>query len=117
MNIGRAVRFLREERKLTQDELAARAGVTQATISALEIGNQDYSAALLDGLAKAFGVRISEIFVLAEQQIGLPMPDGFYTQDENIVVEHYRAMNPGSKYHYKEIGAALTQPGEPKKAG
>ncbi|MBF6560508.1 MAG: helix-turn-helix transcriptional regulator [Candidatus Binataceae bacterium] len=42
----------RKFRKLTQEELASRAGTTASTISELEHGNQRYTQQLLEALAR-----------------------------------------------------------------
>jgi transcriptional regulator with XRE-family HTH domain len=54
--IGKRVARLRAERKLTQQELAARAGVSQAIISRLETEDREnVTSDVLKGLATALG--------------------------------------------------------------
>lgn len=56
MAIGKRVARLRAKRKLTQQELASRAGVSQAIISRLETDNRDnVTTDVLRGLATALG--------------------------------------------------------------
>jgi transcriptional regulator with XRE-family HTH domain len=56
MAIGNKVHRLRVARKLTQQELADRAGVSQAIISRLETDDRDnVTSDVLKGLAKALG--------------------------------------------------------------
>jgi transcriptional regulator with XRE-family HTH domain len=56
MAIGKKVHRLRTARKLTQQELAERAGVSQAIISRLETDDRDnITSDVLKGLAKALG--------------------------------------------------------------
>jgi transcriptional regulator with XRE-family HTH domain len=56
MAIGSKVHRLRVARKLTQQELADRAGVSQAIISRLETDDRDnVTSDVLKGLAKALG--------------------------------------------------------------
>ena len=56
MSIGQKVYRLRTERKLTQQELAERAGVSQAIISKLETDRRDnVTSDVLKGLAKVLG--------------------------------------------------------------
>lgn len=56
MAIGKKVYRLRMARKLTQKELADRAGVSQAIISRLETDDRDnVTSDVLKGLAKALG--------------------------------------------------------------
>ena len=56
MAIGKKVYRLRMERKLTQKELADRAGVSQAIISRLETDDRtNITSDVLKGLAKTLG--------------------------------------------------------------
>ncbi len=56
MRIGDRVKQLRQKRRLTQVELAERAGVSQTVISRLESNlNQTVNSDVLKGLAKALG--------------------------------------------------------------
>lgn len=67
MNIGAAIKKLRLERKLTQEELAERANTSKPNISNLERNAQGFSPVILSSLGKALGVKVSEIFRLAEE--------------------------------------------------
>jgi transcriptional regulator with XRE-family HTH domain len=60
---GRACRYSdsRLERKLTQDELAAEAGVRQALISELESGKVDVRLDTLQRIAMALNARLAEL--------------------------------------------------------
>ncbi len=51
--IGNFVRRLREQKKLTQDELASRTGITYQYLSGLENGRENFSIGILESLAKA----------------------------------------------------------------
>jgi len=66
MDIGRAVRFLRKKQGWTQQQLADFSHTSKSNISNLENGNQGYSPAILEYLAKAFDCSVSQIFLLAE---------------------------------------------------
>jgi putative transcriptional regulator len=57
------LRNLREERGLTQEELAKALEVTRQTIIAIERGKYDPSLRLAFKLARFFGVRIEDIFI------------------------------------------------------
>jgi transcriptional regulator with XRE-family HTH domain len=52
---------VRTRRKLTQIALAKKAGVHEMTISRLERGDRQPSMALLQRLAKALGVPVTEL--------------------------------------------------------
>lgn len=54
MEVGYKIKQLREERKLSQEELAHLVGVTQATISNIESGKSKPDIYLMDSIAKNF---------------------------------------------------------------
>ena len=54
----------RKEKELTQEELAAKVGVTRQTIIAMEKGNYTPSVVLALKLAKFFRIEVSELFRL-----------------------------------------------------
>ena len=51
--IGRFVRKLREEKRLTQDQLAAKTGITYQYLSGMENGRENFSIDILESLARA----------------------------------------------------------------
>jgi putative transcriptional regulator len=57
------LRELREERGLTQEELARALGVTRQTIIAIEKGRYDPSLRLAFKIARLFNVKIEDIFI------------------------------------------------------
>lgn len=59
--LGRVIRGLREEQKLSQDELAERSGVPVATISRVESGLIDPQWATVEKLASGLGVSMKRI--------------------------------------------------------
>lgn len=59
MDVACAIRGSRRRAGLTQAALAARAGTSQATISAYESGRKQPSVATLDRLLAAAGARLS----------------------------------------------------------
>ena len=67
MNIGAAIKQLRLAKKLTQEELAEHANTSKPNISNLERNAQGFSPVILTSLAKALGVKVSDIFRLAEE--------------------------------------------------
>ncbi len=58
------LRELRERESLTQEELAARVGVSRQTIISLEKGKYNPSLILAYKLARVFGLRIEDVFLL-----------------------------------------------------
>jgi transcriptional regulator with XRE-family HTH domain len=65
--LGKAIRELREQHRVSAGALAARAELSEADLSALESGQVDPDFELLLALAEAIGVRPSAFFVRAEQ--------------------------------------------------
>jgi transcriptional regulator with XRE-family HTH domain len=57
--VASAVKRLREQRGLTQEELAARAGVTRSYLARLETGRHEPTLTMLERLAKALRVKPS----------------------------------------------------------
>lgn len=66
MNIGQAVRYLRKKKGWTQQQLADYSNTSKSNISNLENGNQGYSPAILEYLARAFHCSVAQLFLLAE---------------------------------------------------
>jgi len=54
--VGQRIRALRKARRLTQTALAARCGLSQESLSRMEIGKHSPSLAALDRIALALGV-------------------------------------------------------------
>jgi transcriptional regulator with XRE-family HTH domain len=66
--LGRAVRRLREERGLTQEELASRAGTTFGTVSRVESAKSAPAWWTVRKIAEALGVSIAELATAAEAE-------------------------------------------------
>ena len=59
---GLAVKLIREERQLTQEELAHRAGIHRTYLSDIERGARNPSLINIEKLASALSVSLSELF-------------------------------------------------------
>ena len=59
--IGNFVRRLREQMKLTQDELAARTGITYQYLSGLENGRENFSIGILESLGKSLNCPLPQL--------------------------------------------------------
>jgi transcriptional regulator with XRE-family HTH domain len=70
--LGRAVRAIREERGISQVELAARTGFTQAWISHVERGNRNPSWSNIVRLATGLGVSVVELATQAKAASAKP---------------------------------------------
>jgi transcriptional regulator with XRE-family HTH domain len=65
--LGRAIRTLREQRGMTQEELAHAADTHPTWISHLESGRNNPAWGTVRRLAAALGVSVSELAALAER--------------------------------------------------
>jgi transcriptional regulator with XRE-family HTH domain len=63
---GKAVRRLRRKRGVTQEALAAAAGLTARTLSAIETGNANPTWATVRDIAAALGVSMAKLAKAAE---------------------------------------------------
>jgi len=64
LQLGNRLRVARAERRISQEQLAALAGVTRQTISAIETRQYGPSALLAFVLAKHLGKRVDDLFFL-----------------------------------------------------
>lgn len=77
-NVGTQLRLLRQERNMSQRELAKRAGVTNSSISLIELNSVSPSVSSLKKILDALSVSISGFF--AGEEINHPSP--FYRADQ-----------------------------------
>ncbi|EEB85461.1 cupin domain-containing protein [Roseobacter sp. GAI101] len=83
MDIGHRLRTIREERGLSQRELAAKAGLTNGTISLIEKNKTSPSVASLKSLLDAIPISMAEFFSPLEDA---ETPKVFYRQSEFIEI-------------------------------
>ena len=83
MDIGHKLKTIRKQRGLSQRELAARAGLTNGTISLIEKNRPSPSVASLKSLLDAIPMSMAEFFSTLEDS---SMPKYFYKADEFIEV-------------------------------
>ena len=67
-NFGAAIKKLREDKEMTQQELANLSGIGRSTINAYELGTRHPTAKKLGGLARALGIPPGLLFYMAEQE-------------------------------------------------
>ena len=67
-SLGNRLRVARAENDLSQEQLAALAGVTRQTISSIETGQYNPSALLALVLAHRLGKKFEELFFLKENE-------------------------------------------------
>ncbi len=80
---GILIAKLRKRQKLSQGELAMRAGVSQATISRLEKQEQEANVTTLAKLARALGVELSQLVPEATLNAEQDGVDSFFAFCEN----------------------------------
>lgn len=61
-NLGERLRYLREQRKLTQKQLALQAKVSQATIAHIEKSTKDPSVETLRKISEALDIHVATLF-------------------------------------------------------
>ena len=64
---GTAVRTIRQDKKISQEELADLCGLHKTYISDVELGKRNVSLENIDKIAHALQVKKSELFVEVEQ--------------------------------------------------
>jgi transcriptional regulator with XRE-family HTH domain len=65
--LGKAIKRLRAERGLSQEEVGLRAGIHPTWISHIESGRNNPAWGSVRRIAEALGVRLSELAALAEE--------------------------------------------------
>ncbi|MGJ8623389.1 MAG: cupin domain-containing protein [Yoonia sp.] len=83
MDIGKRLQSIRKEKGLSQRELAARAGLTNGTVSLIEQNKTSPSVASLKSLLDAIPMSIAEFFATIEDTSG---PKIFYSAEEFVEV-------------------------------
>ena len=66
LKVANRLKVLRAEREITQEELAAKVGVTRVTINCIERGNYLPTLDLALKLSLYFGKRVEEIFIVED---------------------------------------------------
>lgn len=71
-HVGTVIRHLREGNGLSQEELAAEAGLHRTYISLVERGRRNISVGALSRIAEALGIYASRLIAEAEEEARLP---------------------------------------------
>lgn len=107
MELGKTIKRLREQRGLSQDELAFRAGTSAANISRIENGKHGAGEDLLASLAKEFGLKIYQLVALAEG-VETPNIPKLSNPDEEAILTVFRGMTDKQRELFKAIGIEFT---------
>ncbi|RCW41649.1 helix-turn-helix domain-containing protein [Paenibacillus prosopidis] len=89
MNIGSKIRALRLDRDMTTPEVAAKANVTQSTISEVENDNRSPSLNTLEKICNALNVPIMEVLPI-EHHLGLLRYS--ISQDEKNILTYLHSL-------------------------
>ena len=68
---GKAVRAMRQDKKISQEELGDLCGLHRTYISDIELGKRNVSLENIDKIAHALQVKKSELFIEVEQYEGI----------------------------------------------
>jgi len=72
MNIGKAIKDLRIEKKLNQTEFANKCGITQTTLSQIETGNKTPNSGTLKRISSFLQIPETVIYLLATDESDIP---------------------------------------------
>jgi len=107
MNLGIAIRSLRVKNGWSQEELGWRLHVTAANISRIENGKHRPGPEVTEDLAREFGLKVHELYALAEGEPLLLMAR-IPEQAETLLVERFRAMSDERRRLMLDLSATLT---------
>ena len=106
MKLGTALKALRTETGITQDDLAEHAGTTKSSVSRIENDEQVPSLDMLERLAAALEVKVYQIVARAE---GAALPVAKASREERELLRELKAMEPDVREHYLAIASGLTK--------
>ena len=66
-SLGLRIKELRKKKKLTQDELSEKAGITGKYMGMIERGEVNVSVKILENLAEVLGVQVADFFEFDNQ--------------------------------------------------
>ncbi len=103
-SIGERLKYIRENRKLTQQELADLSKLTQATIANIENGKKSPSIEALESVSTALDIHIATLFSADDVYvIDLKRIRRKYSKAEDLTPHLYMAIGQILKYA-KDIG-------------
>lgn len=97
MNIGAAIRQIRQEQGATQEAVALEAGTFAGNLSKIERGQQLPSLELLLKIAGALNVKASALFVLAEATSAEAQKPTSESENDNAAIllrRHFLKLTP-----------------------
>lgn len=103
--IGKYIRRMREEKKLTQEQLAEKIGVKPASLSLYESGDRSPDLNRLEDIAKALGVTLTDILSIEIPDANLDIAlrsENLEEEDIKHVRDYVRALKYARRVHPKE---------------
>ncbi|MGA2662596.1 MAG: helix-turn-helix transcriptional regulator, partial [Verrucomicrobiota bacterium] len=103
--LGRFVRKLREQSKLTQEQLARKAGITYQYLSGLENGRENFSIDILESVSQALNLPLEKLVVeafSAGKNFAAPMAEAHYFR-------RHVPLPPGMDVRHLEAAINATQ--------
>ena len=71
IQVGKLIKKLRQEKRLTMVDFAKRIDISQPSLSRIESGTQEVSLTLLEKICHEFNISVSEFFLKLEGKNGL----------------------------------------------
>jgi len=97
--LGRTIKVLRTDLGLRRRELAERAGISYSYITEIENGNKPPSASVLNPIATALGVRMSELMHMAEGRMDAQGTERNLPSAQEEPVDDFRRALPAPEVH------------------
>lgn len=61
--LGKRIRYLRQQKKLSQEELSLNCGINTKYLSDIERGERNPTLKIIEKIADGLGIRLSELFL------------------------------------------------------
>jgi transcriptional regulator with XRE-family HTH domain len=108
--VGRKIRQLRKERRLTQNDLAARIGIQQSDLSRIERGEYRVSLDILFRMLAEFRVSVTEFF---EEGAAQPRPAASsFGPREVLLVQQLNALPSTDQEEIRRLISRRSAPAE-----
>ena len=119
--LGRTIKVLRTDLGIERRDLAERAGISYSYITEIENGNKPPSSSVLNPIASALGLRMSQLIEAAEgrmdtqgAELSLPSPleEPFGAMSDSpaeIPFGQFASMRPSLRGSHRNLGAATAE--------
>ena len=104
-NAGAKVRALRDERRMTQEQLSQESGIARDKIAKIETGERKISATEVPFLADALGVSVKSLMAANDGALyRLPEPTSPHAQNAMAWFEKYAERSGALRVLEREVG-------------